>query len=616
MITATPAELEALRERWHAAWPAALEIWSRYTRLRSPALCLTHSEAVREGLSGSFAMIRLMDHSVVVSLPAVVECGVGDFAPEVLAHEIGHHVFAPANLTDHLRLLARMRRGLPTIEAQAPMVANLYTDLLINDRLQRSAGLRIAEVYRRMADGQKSGAVWRIYMRIYEVLWRLDRGTLAGKTNHKVDGDALLGARLIRTYARDWMDGAGRFACLLLPYLLEDKESAPLLARLHDTCGAGAGGEPDGLTDIEAGELDGIIHPVQDPALSGEADAPADEDTPTPPKVVTAQQSSRGQARQPFEYGELLRAAGIPVSEHDAAVRYYREQARPHLVPFPSRRAPAAHDVLPEGLEPWNLGDPLDELDWLQSVIISPRIIPGLTTVRRVWGTSEGREPKPEPLDLDIYVDSSGSMADPQRLVSFPALAGAIICLSALRAGARVQATLWSGTKQFTSTPGFVRDEEALLRVLTGYFGGGTAFPIHVLRDTFARRTAADRPAHILVISDDGINTMFSADEQGNSGWKVSAAALEKARGGGTMVLNLPARWEQHARQPGACADIIRARDEQGWDVHPVTSWEQLVEFARAFSRRCYGERKKEALGVTALHCSDALSTQSFNKFA
>jgi hypothetical protein len=186
-------------------------------------------------------------------------------------------------------------------------------------------------------------------------------------------------------------------------------------------------------------------------------------------------------------------------------------------------------------------------------------------------------------------------MANPQVNISFPALAGAIICLSALRAGARVQATLWSGTHQCSSTPGFVRDETSLLKVLTGYFGGGTAFPIHQLRNTFAARKPTDRPAHILVISDDGVNTMFSNDEQGNSGWKVSADALEKARGGGTMVLNLPTQWMDYANRPGAYADILRARDEQGWDVHPVASWEQLVEFARAFSHRRYGKEKEGA---------------------
>ena len=177
-------------------------------------------------------------------------------------------------------------------------------------------------------------------------------------------------------------------------------------------------------------------------------------------------------------------------------------------------------------------------------------------------------------------------MPNPQQLTSYPAWAGAILCLSALRAGARVQATLWSGARQFVSTDGFVRDRDALLRVLTGYFGGATAFPIHVLRDTYAGRLAQARPAHILVISDDGVSTLFEKDEQGHSGWDIAAMALSQAAGGGSLVLNLPPGWEAAA---GACAEIRRARDQQGWHVHRVASLEELVEFARQFSRARYG---------------------------
>src|SRR5262249_42393242 len=156
-----------------------------------------------------------------------------------------------------------------------------------------------------------------------------------------------------------------------------------------------------------------------------------------------------------------------------------------------------------------------DEADWLQSVLQSPRVVPGVTTVQRVWGTAEGRERAPVPLDLDLYVDCSGSMPNPQFITSYPALAGAIICLSALRAGARVQATLWSGKMQFQSTRGFVRDEALVLGVLTGYLGGGTAFPIHVMRETYAGRPPGARPVHVMVVSDDGVATMFDDDERG-----------------------------------------------------------------------------------------------------
>ena len=406
----TTAELEALQTAWAARWPDALAVWSRFTRLRPPQLCLTMKQARGEGLTGSFAMIRLVDQAIVVSLPEVVACGVEDYAVEVLAHEIGHHVLSPATLTEHGRMLARMRRGLPTLEAQAPMVANLYTDLLINDRLQRGSDLRMGEVYQKLTGGPKTGAVWRLYMRIYEILWRMDRGSLAGTCDDRMNGDALLGARLIRTYARDWMQGAGRFAALLLPYLLEDKESAELLAKLADTRSAATGGEMTGLTDLDEGEGDDVLHPALDPALNGSDESSADSTQETPSKPIEViHPPSKGQARQPFEYGELLRAAGIDISDHDAAVRYYREQALPHLVPFPPRKKPRGTDPLPEGLEAWNLGDPLDTIDWLQSVMHSPRVIPGLTTLTRVWGVSDGTEPKPEPLDLDLYVDSSGS---------------------------------------------------------------------------------------------------------------------------------------------------------------------------------------------------------------
>src|SRR6185369_8761709 len=237
-VSSSPVSLEQLHEQWAAAWPGALAAWSKFTRLRSPNLCLTESAARREGLTGSFAMIRLQDQAIVVSLPEVIACHVEPFSTEVLAHEIGHHVLAPATLTDHARMIARMRWALPTVEKHAPMVANLYTDLLINDRLQRSAGLRIGEVYKaigKMGSGA-GGAVWTVYLRMYELLWSLERGSLGGgKTTDQLEGDAWLGSRIVRSYARDWLDGSGRFAALLLPHLLKDTKSAELIEKLLDT---------------------------------------------------------------------------------------------------------------------------------------------------------------------------------------------------------------------------------------------------------------------------------------------------------------------------------------------------------------------------------------------
>src|SRR5262245_23673719 len=86
------SDLVRLRDQWIAAWPAALAAWSKFTRLRPPTFCLSDSAAKEEGLQSSFAMIRLLDQSIVVNLEEVAASHVEPYAMEILAHEIGHHV--------------------------------------------------------------------------------------------------------------------------------------------------------------------------------------------------------------------------------------------------------------------------------------------------------------------------------------------------------------------------------------------------------------------------------------------------------------------------------------------------------------------------------------------
>jgi hypothetical protein len=201
-----------------------------------------------------------------------------------------------------------------------------------------------------------------------------------------------------------------------------------------------------------------------------------------------------------------------------------------------------------------------------------------VTTVQRVYGETPGSDPAKVPLDLDIYVDCSGSMPNPAINVSYLALAGTILALSALRAGARVQATLWSGAGQFDTSGGFLRDDKRILGIVTGYIAGGTAFPLHVLRDTYQERKPSEPPAHIVVVSDEGADTMLAEDEAGRSGADLCRLALKAARGGGTLVLNLPnPDWPQRSKL-----------EALGFRVHAVTDWEQLVAFARAFVRDNY----------------------------
>lgn len=595
-MTTAATELDQLQDAWEAAWPAALGHWSRFVQMREPIWCATAAEEKREHLTGSFAMIRLVDHAIVVSLRQVKDSKLERFATEILAHEIGHHVYCPADLTDNARLLARIRAGLPTKETFAPMISNLYSDLLINDRLQRSAGLDMAGVYKQLeADSKSKSRLWLLYLRIYEGLWNLLPGELAhGKSDPRLDQDARLGARLIRSYARDWLQGAGRFAALCLPYLIEDDENGLLrvFLVLCDTRCAGSGGLPDGLVEIEDDELF-PIHPSEDPELSG-LDFPLDvgaNPTGRTPGALSGRKTTKNY-RQPFEYAEILKAAGVDLDLREVTARYYREMALPHLIPFPVKHLPQASDPLPEGLDLWDIDTPLERMDWFGTLLSGPDLIPGVTTRQRHYGDSPATDPATRPFDLYLGIDCSGSMGDPATRLSYPVLAGAIIALSALRAGSRVKVVLSGEPGKSLSTDGFVRNQSVILKTLASYLGTGYSFGIHRLAETFAETDNRRRPAHILIVSDNDIFTMLNEKGGKRLGWDVALESIGRCGGGGTYVLQLPGAvladsWPQPVR------DNIERMKRDGWNVSLVDTMEQLVAFARQFSQANYDPVRK-----------------------
>jgi hypothetical protein len=462
------------------------------------------------------------------------------------------------------------------------MISNLYSDLLINDRLQRSAGLDMAGVYKAIGT-QSESKLWSLYLRIYEALWKLPAGDLAhGPTDERLEQDARLGARLIRSYARDWLHGAGRFAALCLPYLIEDDEKGLLkcFALFADTRCAGAGGFPDGLAEIEFDELF-PIHPSEDPELTG---MEIDGGSGRVPSELSGRKTAKNY-RQPFEYAEVLKAAGVDLDEREIVARYYRELALPHLIPFPSQHLPQATDPLPEGLELWDVDTPIEKVDWFGTLLSGQAVIPDVTTKQRQYGDSPASDPDDRPFDLYLGIDCSGSMGDPAGSLSYPILAGAIMALSALRAGSRVKVVLSGEPGQSISTDGFVRTPGIVMRTLVSYLGTGYSFGIHRLAETYPTPDAAKRPSHILIVSDNDRFSMLDSVSGKRMGWSVAAEAVKLCRGGATYVLQLPGyvtngNWPQPVQQ-----NIDRMKND-GWNVSLVNDWEELVAFAREFSRR------------------------------
>jgi hypothetical protein len=478
--------------------------------------------------------------------------------------------------------------------------------------LQRQHDLRLDQIYAKLGDGGSSGSVlWRIYLRMYELLWQLDRGALV-KTplTDGQEGDAQLGARLIRVYARDWLKGAASFGALCLNYLTEaegNKLQQAARELLDSDSGGSDGALPEGLSEIEADENDPVLHPSEDPLVVGDSAESGDEDDGKSDGGQDDETNAKDRGgkktyqryRSVAEYRELIKQLNPRASDEDVTLRYYRERALPYLIRFPEKETPAAQEPIPEGLETWDIGRSFSEVDWMESITRSPHVVPGVTTLARVYGDSPGQDPHKEPFDLYVGIDCSGSMPNPRVQLSFPVLAGFIVALSALRAGGRVMACLSGEPGKSIATDGFRRDQDSVLRLLTQYLGMGYSYGIFRLDDMVAQLAARHRPVHVLIITDTDIYSSLNekqaekhGEKQGKKnprrGWDAAQDALRKAGGGGTMLLHAPAQMNAYMQKFEGDAKLLAL---QGWRLASVSDWDEVLEFARNFAKQLWEKK-------------------------
>jgi hypothetical protein len=580
------SEIEETLVSWKSNWQQAKLEWNPLLRLQEPIWCLSHQDARKEGLTGSFAMIRLTDHRIVINLEEIAERNITDYAIEVLAHEIGHHIFAPANLYDNAILLNRIRFALPGIEDRAPMVSNLYTDFLINDKLQRINKLRMAEVYKAINSEDNFTELWTLMMRTYEYLWRLNRGELATNLSFhskKIDADASLLASLIRSYSKGWIHGGGRFAVMLYPYLMDDKkfqEARKKILILLDAEDAGKGAmDISGMTELDLEGYDEVIDMRKEAISSKENDG----DKKNRGGLGLEKSKNGGQGPRegyigPGNYIDLMKQVNPKADEQRLVNAYYKEIALPHLIDFPVEISENASMDLPEGLETWDIGDAIEEVDWLQSAILSPQIIPGLTTQKRTYGSDSDNSISESPLNIYLGIDCSGSMGNPKQNFSWPILAATIIGLSALRAGASVMGCLSGEPGDYLETDGFITDETDLLTTLTSYLGTGYAYGIERLRKPFGAKP--NKKSHIVIVTDNDIFSMLDSDTNTDqTHWELAEIALKNAGGHGTMVLHSPPDYNK---------DLVMRLKKMGWNVYYVTNETELLKFAAEFSQQNY----------------------------
>jgi hypothetical protein len=179
---------------------------------------------------------------------------------------------------------------------------------------------------------------------------------------------------------------------------------------------------------------------------------------------------------------------------------WYRAKVR-GLLRFDVRERKIAGST-PLSIQVWRLGDPIEELDVVQSLQAFPVLVPNLSTRRWLKTEMHGEFESDSLPDLLLVIDSSGSMTWSMRgkTVSGPyhtALVSAFAAMDvALRKGSRVAAINFSDGTRICD---WTRERSMIEKVLLAYQGGGTVAPIKKISDSC---DAAGSAAMVLMITD------------------------------------------------------------------------------------------------------------------
>jgi hypothetical protein len=159
---------------------------------------------------------------------------------------------------------------------------------------------------------------------------------------------------------------------------------------------------------------------------------------------------------------------------------------------------------IPIGIEPWRISDPIEKLDILQSLLVSPKIIPNITTRKWIMKDGPGIDSELGLPDLLLVLDSSGSMDwkpyDKRKKNKSPyhlALVASFASLNyALTKGAKVAAINFS---DYFNVQSWTRDSKKIEKILLKYQGMGTNLPITEIK---RQCQVADRKSIVFLITD------------------------------------------------------------------------------------------------------------------
>jgi hypothetical protein len=391
----------------------------------------------------------------------------------LLDHGITHYTFCPWDFHTHLMLYAEAKKVMGDKEL-AKQAANYFIDVIADTHCVKKRFTEIPELHRYL----KKGVVEEVIASLYERIWGIDLGIPHSAGGGK--GHEEVVRRLTRIPYLDrsrWPESIQKFARSLKPLLtIEQKEK--------ETKGGKGNSNPQGEHDLSHYSFEEIDQGLRDYAKKTMALAEFRE-------VVDDFSDDLKEAGYGME-GGMGRGRGAPI---DADVLFYMKLAENYSIPLKKVPLEEKGTLHPHSHSPWEVGSPFQDVDVWTSF---GKILPGVT---QIWKKKEGKgrgkiEGTPDCL---IAIDSSGSMINPRKSLSYAVLGAACAANAYLRNDSKV------GVYNFSDAPMGGKDilhytnrKEEIYRVLCKYFGGGTALDLEDLTPLLQGRKNLD----LFVITD------------------------------------------------------------------------------------------------------------------
>lgn len=399
----------------------------------------------------------------------------------LLDHGVAHYTFCPWDFQTHLLLYAEAKK-IVNDKDLAKQVAGYFMDVITDTYCVKTKPTEIPQLHKNL----KKGKVEEVIASLYQKIWGIDLGipdsNLSGSKNDEIV------RRLARIPYLDrsrWPESIQKFARSIKSLLMYEKEE-------QEKRGGNKGNNPQGEHNLDNYSFEEIDQGLRDYAKRTMAVSEFRD-------IIEDFSEELKEMGYGME-GGMGRGHGSPI---DADILFYMKLAETYAIPVKKIKIEKKGSLHPHSHSPWEIGAPFQDVDPWTSF---GKIMPGIT---QIWKKREGKgRGKLEGVpDCLIAIDSSGSMINPRKSLSYAVLGAACATNAYLRNDSKVAVYNFSdapmGGKDILD---FTDKKEEIYRSLCKYFGGGTALDLDDIMSLMGGRKNVD----LFIITDMKITNLES----------------------------------------------------------------------------------------------------------